>query len=234
MSAPPESESTQPSVVRSRRETLLAAGVTAVVLAVAQYFPERDDGSGAVLAGLSAFVAVALGLAAVATARPLGRRSASQHARIGLFSIGLGIALGLANLGANYGMAMLDPAVHQGMVERWANFSAWSMIVTGPMTEEIIFRLLLMGGVGWLVSRFTKNARTIFLVALGVSASAFGIAHIFYGGIEGLLYSIVVAVKAGAAGLLLGWIFWRWGLPYSFACHGTANAIHMLLIPAVF
>ncbi|MEO6331816.1 MAG: CPBP family intramembrane glutamic endopeptidase [Gemmatimonadaceae bacterium] len=222
------------ATVRSRRETLLAAAATAGVMGVAHYFPDRDDGSGSILAGLSAFVAVALGLAAVATARPLERRSASDHARIAIFSIGLGIALGLANLSANYGMAMLDPAVHQGMVERWANFSPWSMVVTGPMTEEIIFRLLLMGGVGWLASRFTKNPRTIFLVALGVSASAFGLVHIFYGGIEGLLYSIVVAVKAGAAGLVLGWIFWRWGLPYSFACHGTANAVHMLLIPAVF
>lgn len=225
---------TQPTVVRSRTETLLAAGASAVLAPVAVYFPDRDDGSGAILAGLSAFVAVALGLAAVATVRPLERRPASEHARLATFSIGLGVALGLANLGANYVMAMLDPSVHQGMVERWANFSPWSMIVTGPMTEEIIFRLLLMGCVGWLASRFTKNPRTIFLVALAVSASAFGIAHIFYGGIEGLLYAIVVAVKAGAIGLVLGWMFWRWGLPYSFACHGTANAIHMLLIPAVF
>lgn len=225
---------TRPAVARSRKEFLLAAFATAVVLAVALYFPDRDDGSGAILGGLSALVAVALGLAAVATARPLERRSAADHARIAIFSIGLGIALGLANLGANYGMAMLDPAVHQGMVERWANFSPWSMTVIGPMTEEIIFRLLLMGGVGWLASRFTKNPRTIFFVALGVSASAFGVAHVFYGGIEGLLYSIVVAVKAGAAGLLLGWIFWRWGLPYSIACHCTANAVHLLLIPVVF
>jgi membrane protease YdiL (CAAX protease family) len=219
---------------RPRKELLFAAAATAVVMGVALYFPDRDDGSGAILGGLSAFVGVALGLAAIAIARPLERRPARDHARIAIFSIGLGVALGLANLGVNYGMAMLDPAVHQGMVERWADFSAWSMTVTGPLMEEIIFRLLLMGGVGWLVSRFTKNPRTIFLVALGVSASAFGVAHIFYGGIEGVLYSIVVAVKAGAAGLALGWIFWRWGLPYSIACHCTANAIHMLLIPAVF
>ena len=227
-------EMNQGGIARSRKELLLAASATAVVMAVALYFPDRNDGSGAIVGGLSAFAAVAIGLAAVATARPIARRSASDHARIAIFSIGLGIALGLANLSANYGVAVLDPAVRQGMVERWANFSPWSMTVTGPMMEEIIFRLLLMGGVGWLASKFTKNPRTVFWFELGVSASAFGIAHIFYGGIEGLLYSIVVAVKAGAAGLLLGWIFWRWGLPYSIACHCTANAIHMLLMSAIF
>src|SRR5688572_30722897 len=210
---------------------LVAAAAAGVLMGVATFFPDQDDGSGSVLAGLSTFAGVALGLAALATARPLPRRSASEHARLGIFSLGLGLALGLANLGMNYAMALLDPVVRQGMVERWAKVSPWSMVVTGPMMEEIIFRLLLMGGVAWLVSRFTKDPRRIFLVALGVSASVFGVMHIFYGGIEGLLYMVVVAVKAGAAGVLLGWIFWRWGLPYSFAAHAVANGIHFLLLP---
>jgi membrane protease YdiL (CAAX protease family) len=44
----------------------------------------------------------------------------------------------------------------------------------------------------------------------------------------------VVVLKAGAAGLLLGWVFWRWGLPYSIACHGATNAIHLLVMPVFF
>ena len=202
------------------------------------YFPDREDGSGAILGGISALVAVAVGLAAVARSRPLPKRSASDHARIASFSIGLGIALGVANLSANYGMAMLDSAIYDGMVERWTQFSAWSMVVREPTIEEIAFRLVLMGGVAWLVSRFTEDRRTIFWVALSLSALLFGIAHILYPmpgrGIVGFLYSTGVVVKSGAAGLLLGWVFWRWGLPYCIACHSTANAVHLVLAPLLF
>jgi membrane protease YdiL (CAAX protease family) len=219
---------------RSRKERLLAAALIGAAMGAAMYFPDQDDGSGSILAALSAFAAAALGLTAVDRVRPLARRPAADHARLAFLSIGLGLALGLANLGVNYGVATSDVAVHQGMLERWANVSAWGMIVAEPMMEELVFRLLLMGVVAWLASRFTSSRRTIFLVALGVSATAFGVMHIFYGGISGLLYSLVVAIKAGAAALLLGWIFWRWGLPYSFLAHATANAVHLVLIPYVF
>ena len=50
----------------------------------------------------------------------------------------------------------------------------------------------------------------------------------------GLLDATVVVLKAGAAGLLLGWVFWRWGLPYSIACHGATNAVHLLVMPVFF
>ncbi|MGH9794241.1 MAG: CPBP family glutamic-type intramembrane protease [Candidatus Acidiferrales bacterium] len=46
--------------------------------------------------------------------------------------------------------------------------------------------------------------------------------------------TITVVVKSTAAGLLLGWVFWRWGLPYSIMCHFTANATHLMLAPALF
>lgn len=32
----------------------------------------------------------------------------------------------------------------------------------------------------------------------------------------------------------MGWIFWRWGLPYAIFCHCAANAAHMLLQPMFF
>ena len=222
------------AAARSWKERLLAAAVIGAAMGVAMYFPDQDDGSGSILAALSAFTAAALGLTAVDRVRPLARRRVADHARLALLSVGAGLAIGLANLAANYGVAVSDAAVRQGMLERWANVSAWGMIVAEPMMEEIVFRLLLMGGVAWIAGRFTSSRRTIFLVALGVSAAAFGVMHIFYGGISGLLYSLVVAVKAGAAALAFGWIFWRWGLPYSFLSHAAANAVHLALIPYVF
>jgi membrane protease YdiL (CAAX protease family) len=49
-----------------------------------------------------------------------------------------------------------------------------------------------------------------------------------------VLDATVVVLKAGAAGLLLGWIFWRWGLPYAITCHGATNGIHLLVMPVFF
>jgi membrane protease YdiL (CAAX protease family) len=70
--------------------------------------------------------------------------------------------------------------------------------------------------------------------ALGVSSLVFGVAHIGYGGVNTPVYQPGMAVKSSAAGVLLGWVFWRRGLPYSIVCHSTANAIHLVLMPLLF
>jgi membrane protease YdiL (CAAX protease family) len=207
---------------------------TAVILAL--YFPERNDGSGAILGGAFAFGAVALGLAAVADARPLPRRSGKERFRLMGLSLVLGVALGLANLITNYGIALLDDAIYRQMTEQWSQFSAWSVIFAGPMVEEIGYRLVLMGGAAWLLSRFTHDRRVVFLVALAVSALLFGLAHVLPSSrpTTGVLHATCVVLKSSAAGLVLGWVFWRRGLPYSIACHGTANAVHLLVAPVLF
>jgi hypothetical protein len=40
--------------------------------------------------------------------------------------------------------------------------------------------------------------------------------------------------EARSAGLPLGWIFWRRGLPYAILCHIAANAAHLALQEGVF
>ena len=215
-------------------ETLVAAAATAVVVTALTYFPERNDGSGAVVGGISALIAAAFALPALATYRSLPARSAVDHTKLAALAVGAGIGFGVANLGINYGMAALDTNIYEQMVTRWAEFSAWSVVVSGPIIEEIAFRLVLLSGLAWIVARFTDDRPTIFYVAWGVSAALFGLAHIFYGGVEHPMHKVGMAVKSSAAGLLLGWIFWRWGLPYSALCHCAANGIHLLLEPFLF
>lgn len=213
----------------------LVTGVAAAAaVSLLLYFPDRDDGSGAILGGLCALFAVPLGLAAAATYRSLPPRSAVEHLRLAPLTLGLGAGLGIANLLTNYGMAALDAGIREQMVTRWARFAPWSIVVSGPIMEEIAFRLVMLSGFAWIVGLFTGNRRTIFHVALGVSSSIFGVAHIFYGGVESPVYAVGMTVKSAAAGLVLGWVFWRRGLPHSIACHGTANAVHLLLMPALF
>ena len=43
-----------------------------------------------------------------------------------------------------------------------------------------------------------------------------------------------VVLKSGLASVLLGWVFWRWGLPHAILSHGAANATHRLLVPIAF
>jgi membrane protease YdiL (CAAX protease family) len=215
---------------------LATAAAVATVVSLALYFPDRDDGSGAMLGGMFAFAAVAVGLAAVADARTLPRRFWTERVRLMALAIAAGVALGVANLLSNFAIASLDPTIHQQMMEQWARFTAWSAVFAGPMVEEIGFRLLLMGGTAWLVSRVTADRRVVFVVALTVSAVLFGFAHILPSSrpTTGIVHAAGVALKSSAAGVALGWVFWRWGLPYSIACHGIANAVHLLAWRSVF
>ena len=40
-----------------------------------------------------------------------------------------------------------------------------------------------------------------------------------------------VLVLNGAGGLLFGWIFWRWGLPYAILCHAAGDLIIQTFAP---
>ena len=213
---------------------LLIAAAVAVGVTLLLYFPDQDDGSGAILGGLCSLPAVALVLAPLAKYRPLPHRSSSEHFRLALQTLAIGVGLGIANLLVNYGLALWKPAIYQQMVTRWAEFSPFSVVISGPLIEEIGYRLVLLGALAWIAARFTTDRRKITWVALGISSAVFGIAHIFYGGVDDPLYIAGMAVKSSAAGLLLGWVFWRRGLPYSFACHAAANGTHLLLMPLLF
>jgi membrane protease YdiL (CAAX protease family) len=215
---------------------VLAAAAVAITVSLSLYFPKQDDGSGAVLGGIGAFAAVAIGLAAVRDVRPMPARAAMERARLMGRSLALGVALGFVNLGANYAIASLDPTIHAQMIEQWARFSAWSGVFAGPMVEEIVHRLVIMGGTAWVVWRFTHDGRLAFMIAMAVSSVLFGIAHILPGSrpTTGAVHALGVAVKSGAGGVALGWVFWRRGLPYAIACHGMANAVHLLAWPAIF
>ena len=218
---------------RKMSQGLTTAGALAVAAFVALYFPNRDDTGGAIVGAALIFCASAIGFAAVGRVRPLPKRPLREQARLMGLSLMIGSALGLVNLLANYSVASLDSRIYVRMSEMYARSSAWSGVFGSPLLEEIGFRLCLMGGIAWLLSRSTDDRRTVFLVALAVSALVFGPLHLLRPP-AGLLDAAVVALKAGAAGLVLGSVFWRWGLPYSIACHGATNGIHLLGVPLFF
>ncbi|QQS45159.1 MAG: CPBP family intramembrane metalloprotease [Acidobacteriota bacterium] len=215
------------------RHDLMVVGVLAAAAFVALYFPNRDDMTGAIVGAALASCGSAMGFAAVARVRPLPKRSLRERARFMVLSLLTGMALGLANLTANYTVASLDSRTYVRMSEMYARASPWSGVFANPLLEEIGFRLFLMGGIAWLLSRSTDDLRRVFLIALVLSAAVFGPIHLLRPP-AGLLDATVVVLKAGVAGLVLGWVFWRWGLPYSVICHGTTNGIHLLAVRLFF
>lgn len=218
---------------RQVNHDLMTAGALAVAAFVALHFPNRDDTGGAIFGAALIFCASVIGFAAVGRVRPLPKRTLKERAGLMGLSLMIGSALGLVNLLANYTVASLDSRIYVRMSEMYARSSAWSGVFGSPLLEEIGFRLCLMAGIAWLVSRSTEDRRTVFLVALGVSTLVFGPLHLLRPP-AGLLDAAVVVLKAGAAGLVLGSIFWRWGLPYSIACHGATNGVHLLGVPLFF
>lgn len=82
-------------------------------------------------------------------------------------------------------------------------------------------------------------AWSIFLTALIVSAFLFAVPHLLGRPMPthsafAAFYASGVVVKSGVAGLVLGWVFWRRGLPYAMVSHFAANGLHKVFEPVLF
>lgn len=217
---------------RSPRDAV-AMGAAWVAFLAALPFTQSNGGDLAdVLAG-AAFVAI--GYAAAWRLRPAAPREGRERVRLALLAIAAGAAYGLANLVANLGLAAADPAIGQVLRERITTMPIWRTAVAAPLFEEVVYRLFLMSVLAWTAARFTRNPRTVFLAALVVSSAGFAVVHLLRpmpgDASAALLYSTGIVVKTGAAGVLFGWLFWRWGLPYAMLAHAAANAAHQLVAP---
>jgi hypothetical protein len=225
---------------RSRKEDAVAVGAAWLAFLFALPFHQevQTDVAYILSGGLIGAVLVVSGFSAASRCRPMHPRRGTQRARLAVLALACGTALGIANLGTNVALAMLDPGIRQAMTEWFAGLSPWGTIVAAPVLEEIALRLFFLSVIAWVTAHFTKRPRTIFLVALGVSASVFGVLHLSRPMADQASMSLVhasgIVLKSGAAGILLGWIFWRWGLPYAILCHCAANAAHRLFAPMFF
>jgi membrane protease YdiL (CAAX protease family) len=196
-----------------------------------------DAGSLALTGAIGATFVLA-GFAAVWRCRPLAPRGAADPSRLVLLSLAAGTALGMANLAANWAIAEWDPRLRALLVQRMAAIGWRSAVVAAPLVEEVAVRLFLMSAIAWVVSRFTDRAGLVFAIALVGSAFVFALLHLARPlPADSMLansYRALLLVKYTMAGLPLGWIFWRWGLPHSIVCHAAANAAHIAFQGLVF
>ena len=111
-------------------------------------------------------------------------------------------------------------------------------VIAAPLGEEVAVRLFLMSAIAWVVSRFTKNPSIVFAAALVASSLVFALLHLgrpFPGDpAVASFYRASLVTKYALSGLPMGWLFWRWGLPYAILCHAVANATHLVVQPFVF
>jgi membrane protease YdiL (CAAX protease family) len=199
---------------------------------------EVEDLSSLLIAAASGALLVAAGFAAASRCRVLPQRANAQRARLALLAIASGALLGTANLGANWLIAEADPALRALLTERMRSLAPLQGVVAAPLVEEVIVRLFLMSVIAWLVFHFSKRATLAFAVAVSASALVFALLHLArpFPGDPALasFYRTTLLIKYMIAGVPLGVIFWRWGLPYSILCHAVANGVHLVLQRSVF
>lgn len=199
---------------------------------------ELDDAASAAVAAIAGGAAVWLGFAAAARCRTLSPGADSAQARRLLQSVAAGVALGLANLAANWIIASHHPTLRALLVQRLTTLDPIEGLIASPLIEEVLVRLCLMSVLAWIVWRLTNRSAAAFTCALIASSIVFAALHLArpFPGQPGLVafYRASLLLKYTLAGLPMGWLFWRWGLPYAIACHVVANGTHLLLQRIVF
>ena len=189
-----------------------------------------DPGSFAVAAAVGAGAVVA-GVAAASRCRTLSPATVPERARRLAWSIGVGVGFGLINLGANWLIANHDPALRALLMRRFAALGALEAVVAAPLVEEVLVRLFVMSVMAWVVWRLTNRPALAFVLALIGSSVLFAALHLVrpFPGDPGLIgfYRASLLVKYTLGGLSMGWLFWRWGLPYAMVCHAVVNATHL-------
>ena len=220
----------------------VTVGVTWVLFLFAFPFLESQEVGLETLVGggLIGLPLVVFGFLAASRCRTVSDKDNARRAKLAILALLAGTGVGAANLGANVALAAADASIRAGLHEHlFAKPLPWERVVSVAVVEEIAFRLFLMSVVAWIAARFLNKARTVFLTALFVSAFLFAVPHLLGRSLPThsaipALYASGVVVKSGVAGVVLGWIFWRWGLPYAIVCHFAANGLHKVFEPMLF
>lgn len=171
-----------------------------------------------------AAAAVAIGFACTWRVRPYTTRAPSS--RIALFTAAgmFGSLFGGLVLGQLLLIEMLDPEVARSVVSK-SELATTQLVVRAfgaSVLEEVVVRLLGIGALAWLLTwRMDFSPARAFKFTLLMSAAFFGLVHMPAVSSAGF---VIVSVNA-LGGLLLGWIFWRWGLPYAITCHFAGGLI---------
>lgn len=170
-----------------------------------------------------------LGFAATSRARPRPPPAIVQQLKFLTAASGAGFALGAVLLLVDLGLVQIDPRVAHIAGRSARPLDAWLRAFEAAPLEEVLFRLVLMGVTAWAIARYFPRSRSPYRIALLLSAFIFGVLHLPYPTFVGLM---LVAGNT-AAGIILGWLFWHWGLPSAIMCHFAAGLVIQYFGPRV-
>lgn len=211
-----------------------AAFVAAVLLAL----PQPPRFSLVITAAAIGLAMIVAGSRAASLCRLDHPRTSSDRAIEITWSWLLGALLGAGLLAALSWLARIEPALHARFAGR-QHEPLWrplALAFESSILEEITFRLFAFSVLVWITARLARSRRVAFHVGWWGSTLLFGLAHLpawvaaTHGG--ALLVALVLLLN-GVAGLLLGCVFWRWGLVQAICCHFAGDVVLQALGPRV-
>lgn len=221
---------------RSEAARVLVGTWLAFVLALCLSLPQPPVPVDLALGAAVGAVLVVAGFAAASRWRSVPARGRAERLRLAARSLLAGIALGALLLGALVLLARVEPALRARFAGRLSEpaWRPWALAFESSILEEVVFRLFAMSATAWLVLRLTGRRRAATATALGLSTLLFGLVHLpAWSSATALTPALVAGVLLlnGLAGLLFGWTYWRWGLPYAILCHGAGDVVIQSLGP---
>jgi len=223
---------------RSRTEAAAAIAGTwlAFLLALCLALPQPPDLAYVALGAFVGAVLIVAGFSAASRWRRVSVHASLARLRFGAASLLAGAALGGALLSVLVAFAEAEPRLRARFAGRLAEpwWRPWALGFESSILEEVVFRLFAMGVLGWIALRIVRQDRVATAIALGASSLLFAVVHLpAWSSATPLNTALVVGVLLlnGLGGLLLGWVFWRWGLPYAILCHFAGDVVIQSLAP---
>jgi len=122
--------------------------------------------------------------------------------------------------------------------------SFWKRVLAcfyGMIDEEILIRMLFMGGLAWLIGLVWKSASGLpadgaFWLAIVLSAVIFGLGHLPATSRITPLTPLVIARAValnGIPGIVFGYLYWQYGLVAAMLAHFLLDLLIHLGAPAI-
>ncbi len=154
-----------------------------------------------------------------------------------IIGIGTGIGVGIALLAIELILNASGVSIIIGMPPAWQY--RLLAVIYGAINEEVLLRLLLMSFIVWILQKVTQSARDwTYWSGIVVVAVLFGVGHI--PGVKAIT-TITPAVLAqililnGIAGVIFGYLYWKYNLVSAMLAHGAADIIlHVLGVLLLF
>ena len=143
-----------------------------------------------------------------------------------LIFFGVGIVGGaLLYAGDRWARPLWGEAADVDLIAQWRPRDVIPGVTYGGITEEVMMRWGLMGLLLWVFSGFGGDGAppTIAaIIAIALAALIFAAGHLpaaLLGGRRSARFILRILVLNSLAGLLFGWLFWRWNLETAMAAH---------------